>query len=172
MRQSEYTNGRACDENIAAPEGRLFAGVHGMPAGPNSSCSAPIASALASFRKSLHPEPNLLHNFSVRLIPPFRSQEQYPGLMPVSPTKVSPSRSTEAMIYFLRGVVGIWFVFSLAATAAPTAVRQSFMVTAQVLAVDCSTRSVRTRACAPVVITIEPPRTENVKRVVTTVLYY
>ena len=53
------------------PKGRLFAGVHGMPAGRNSSCSAPIASALASFRKSLHSEPNLLHNFSVRLIPPF-----------------------------------------------------------------------------------------------------
>jgi hypothetical protein len=35
------------------------------------------------------------------------------------------------MTYLMRGVVGIWFVFSLAATAAPTAVRQSFMVTAQ-----------------------------------------
>jgi hypothetical protein len=98
--------------------------------------------------------------------------------MRVLPTKVSPSRSTKAMIYFLRGVVGIWFVFSLAATAAPTAVRQSFVVTAQVLAVDCSTRSVKTRACAPVVITTEPLRateplgTENVKSVVMTVLYY
>jgi hypothetical protein len=76
------------------------------------------------------------------------------------------------MIYFLRGVVGIWFVFSLAATAAPTAVRQSFVVTAQVLAVDCTARSVRTKACAPMVITTEPPRAENVKSVVTTVLYY
>ena len=76
------------------------------------------------------------------------------------------------MIYLMRGVVGIWFVFSLAATAAPTAVRQSFMVTAQVPAVDCSTRYVKTKACAPVVVTIEPPRTENVKTVVTTVLYY
>ena len=76
------------------------------------------------------------------------------------------------MIYFLRGVVGIWVVFSLAATAAPTAVRQSFMVTAQVLAVDCTTRSVKTKACAPVVIVTEPPRTENVRSVVTTVLYY
>ena len=82
------------------------------------------------------------------------------------------------MIYLMRGVVGISFFFSLAATAAPTAVRQSFMITAHVLAVDCTTRSVRTRACAPVVITTEPqrttepPRTENVKGVVTTVLYY
>jgi hypothetical protein len=53
MRQSEYTNGRACDENIAAPEGRLFAGVHGMPAGRNSSCSAPIASALRKLPEKL-----------------------------------------------------------------------------------------------------------------------
>jgi hypothetical protein len=92
--------------------------------------------------------------------------------MPVLPTKVCPPRSTRARIYFLRGVVGIWVVFSVAATAAPKAVRQSFMVTAQVLAVDCTTRSMKAKACAPVVVTIEPPRTENVKSVVTTVLYY
>ena len=82
------------------------------------------------------------------------------------------------MICFMRGVVGICFLFSLPATAAPTAVRQSFMVTAQVFAVDCGTRSVKTRACAPVVINTEPTRTteplrsENAKSVVTTVLYY
>ena len=94
------------------------------------------------------------------------------------------------MIQLLRGVVGIWVVFSLAATAAPTAVRQSLTVTAQVLPVDCTARSVRTKACAPVivttdtpqaenagggawgVVTTEAPRTENARSVVTTVLYY
>ena len=94
------------------------------------------------------------------------------------------------MIQLLRGVVGIWVVFSLAATAAPTAVRQSFMITAQVLAVDCTARAVRTKACAPVIVTTETPppenarsgasavvttetlQTENARSVVTTVLYY
>ncbi len=93
------------------------------------------------------------------------------------------------MVFFGRGVVAIWFLFSLAVTAAPTAVRQSFMVTAQVLAVDCTTRSVRTKACAPVIVTTETPPPENARNgasvfttetpqpekarsVVTTVLYY
>ena len=94
------------------------------------------------------------------------------------------------MISLVRGAVGIWFLFSLAATAAPTAVRQSFMVTAQVLAVDCTTRSVRTKACAPVIVTTETaqpgnarsggsvivtnetPQPEKARSVVTTVLYY
>ena len=94
------------------------------------------------------------------------------------------------MISLVRGAVGIWFLFSLAATAAPTAVRQSFMVTAEVLAVDCTTRSVRTKACAPVIVTTETPPPENARSgasvvvttetpqsekargVVTTVLYY
>ena len=76
------------------------------------------------------------------------------------------------MIYFLRGVVAVSVFFSLAAAAAPTAVRQSFIVTAHVLAIDCTTRSVKTKACAPVVVTTETPRTENVRSVVTTVVYY
>ncbi len=94
------------------------------------------------------------------------------------------------MVSFVRGVVGIWFLFSLAVTAAPTAVRQSFTVTAQVLAVDCTTRSVRTKACVPVIVTTETPPPENARSgasvvvttetpqaekarsVVTTVLYY
>ncbi len=94
------------------------------------------------------------------------------------------------MVSFVRGVVGIWFLFSLAVTAAPTAVRQSFTVTAQVLAVDCTTRSVRTKACAavivttetpppenarsgaPMVVTTETPQAEKARSVVTTVLYY
>ena len=76
------------------------------------------------------------------------------------------------MIYFLRGVVAVSFFFSLAAAAAPTAVRQRFVVSAQVLAIDCTTRSAKTKACAPVVVTTETPRTENVRSVVTTVVYY
>jgi len=92
--------------------------------------------------------------------------------MAKSPTEFSRPRDTKAMVSFVRGVVGIWFLFSLAVTAAPTAVRQSFMVTAQVLAVDCTTRSVRTKACAPVIVTTETPQAEKTRSVVTTVLYY
>jgi hypothetical protein len=53
LRQSEYTNGRVCDKNIAAPETRLFAGTHGMPAGRRSGCGAPIASALRKLPEKL-----------------------------------------------------------------------------------------------------------------------
>jgi len=107
-----------------------------------------------------------------------------------SPTEFSRPRDTKAMVSFARGVIGIWFLFSLAVTAAPTAVRQSFMITAQVLAVDCTARSVRMKACAPVivitetpppenarsgasvVVTTETPQPEKARSVVTTVLYY
>ena len=111
--------------------------------------------------------------------------------MAKSPTEFSRPRNTKAMVSFGRWVVGICFLFSLAVTAAPTAVRQSFMVTAQVLAVDCTARSVRTKACAPVivitetappenarsgassvVVTTETPQPEKARSVVTTVLYY
>ena len=110
--------------------------------------------------------------------------------MAKSPTEFSRPRDTKAMVSFVRGIVGICFLFSLAVTAAPTAVRQSFMVTAQVLAVDCTTRSVRTKACAPVIVTTETPppgnarsggsvivtnetpQPEKARSVVTTVLYY
>ena len=110
--------------------------------------------------------------------------------MAKSPTEFSRPRGTKAMVSFVRGVIGIWFLFSLPVTAAPTAVRQSFMITAQVLAVDCTARSVRTKACAPVivitetappenarsgasvVVTTETPQPEKARSVVTTVLYY
>ena len=76
------------------------------------------------------------------------------------------------MITFTRGIVGICCFFSLAVEAAPAAVRQRFMVTAQVLAVDCTARPVKMKACAPVVVTTETQQTENAKTVVTTVLFY
>ena len=76
------------------------------------------------------------------------------------------------MITFMRGIVAICFLFSLAVEAAPTAVRQSLAVTAQVLAVDCTTRPVKKKSCAPVVVTTKMSQTENVKTVVTTVLYF
>jgi hypothetical protein len=88
------------------------------------------------------------------------------------PTKVFHSKNTIGMITFLRGIVGICFFFSLAAESAPTAVRQSLVVTAQVPAVDCTKLPVKKKACAPVVVTTQTPNTENVKTVVTTVLYY
>ena len=76
------------------------------------------------------------------------------------------------MITFMRGIVAICFFFSMAVEGAPTAVRQGFVVTAQVLEVDCATRPVQSKACAPVFVTTETPQTENVKTVVTTLLYY
>jgi hypothetical protein len=191
MRPSEYTAGRVCDKNIAGPEGRLFAGAHGMPADRGSSCSAPITKALRKLPEKLTSRakrPTQVQYSSDSAIPFFGNNIQTQG--PYCYPRFSPSRSTKAMIYFLRGVVGIWVVFSLAATAAPTAVRQSFVVTAQVLPIDCTARLVRTKACAPVivttetpqpengrsgasaVVTTETPRTENARSVVTTVLYY
>ena len=79
---------------------------------------------------------------------------------------------TKVIIDFMRGIVGICFLFSLAVEAAPTAARQSLVVTAQVLEVGCATRPMKKKACAPVVTTTETPQTESVKTVVTTVLYY
>ena len=76
-----------------------------------------------------------------------------------------------AMITFMRGIVGICFFFSWAVEATPTAVRQSLVVTAQVLEVDCATRPVKKKACAHVIVTTETPA-ENVKTGVTTMLYY
>ena len=76
------------------------------------------------------------------------------------------------MITFMRGLVGICVCLSLAAEAAPAAVRQTFMVTAQVVAVDCTARPVKIKACAPVIVTTETPQTGNVKTPVTTVLSY
>ena len=46
------------------------------------------------------------------------------------------------------------------------------MVTAQVVAVDCTARPVKIKACAPVVVTNETPQTATVTTSVTTVLYY
>lgn len=80
--------------------------------------------------------------------------------------------STNALIAFMRGVVGICFLFSLTVDAAPRAVRQTLVVTAQVLEVDCTTRAVKKKACAPVVVTTETPKTENARLVLTTVLFY
>ena len=76
------------------------------------------------------------------------------------------------MIIFMRGILAICVCLSLAAEAAPAAVRQTFMVTAQVVAVDCTARPVKIKACAPVIVTTETPQTGNVKTPVTTVLSY
>lgn len=77
------------------------------------------------------------------------------------------------MITFMRALVGICVCLSLAVEAAPVAVRQPFRVTAQVLAVDCTARPVRIKACAPALVTTETPRTGNIKTsVMTTVLFY
>ena len=76
------------------------------------------------------------------------------------------------MITLLRGLVGICVCLSLAAEAAPAAVRQTFMVSAQVLAVDCTARPVKVKACAPVVITTEAPQPATRETSATTVLYY
>jgi hypothetical protein len=51
-------------------------------------------------------------------------------------------------------------------------VRQSFVVTAQVLEVDCTTRLVKKKACAPVVVTTGTQQTGDATTVLTTVLYY
>lgn len=88
------------------------------------------------------------------------------------PTEFSHSKITKAMIIFMRGILGICVCLSLAVEAAPAAVRQTFMVTAQVVAVDCTARPVKIKACAPVVVTIETPETGTVKTPVTTMLYY
>jgi hypothetical protein len=76
------------------------------------------------------------------------------------------------MIIFMRGILGICVCLSLAAEAAPAAVRQTFTVTAQVVAVDCTTRPAKIKACAPVVVITETPQPTTVKTSVTTVLYY
>ena len=76
------------------------------------------------------------------------------------------------MITFMRGILGICVCLSLAVDAAPAAVRQTFIVTAQVVAVDCTARPVKIKACAPVVVTTETPQTGNVKTPATTVLFY
>jgi hypothetical protein len=76
------------------------------------------------------------------------------------------------MITFMRALVGICVCLSLAVEAAPAAVRQPFRVTAQVLAVDCTARPVKIKACAPAVVTTETPRTGNATTSVRTVLYY
>jgi hypothetical protein len=76
------------------------------------------------------------------------------------------------MITFLRGVLGICVCFSLAVEAAPAAVRQRFMVTAQILAVDCTARPVKMKACAPVVVTTQTPQTGKARTSATTVLFY
>jgi hypothetical protein len=46
------------------------------------------------------------------------------------------------------------------------------MVTAQVVAVDCTARPVKIKACAPVVVTTETPQTGNVRTPATAVLFY
>lgn len=76
------------------------------------------------------------------------------------------------MITFMRALVGICVCFSLAVEAAPAAVRQRFVVTAQVLAVDCTARPVKIRACAPVAVNTETLQSGHVKTSVTRVLYY
>jgi hypothetical protein len=93
-------------------------------------------------------------------------------MMPVHCQPVFPSKNTHAMINFMRGLVGICVCLSWAVEAAPAAVRQTFLVTAQVGAVDCTARPVKIKACAPAVVTTEAPQTGNVKTPVTTVLYY
>jgi hypothetical protein len=87
-------------------------------------------------------------------------------------TNVSHFKNTKAKIAFMCGVVGIWFSSSLAVEAAPTAVKRSFAVTAQVLLVDCTTHPVKMKACAPVFVTTDTPPTENVNTVMNTVRYY
>ena len=76
------------------------------------------------------------------------------------------------MITLIRGFVWICVCFSLAAEAAPSAVTQRFVVTAHVPQVDCTTRPVKIRACAPVVITTEAPQTGILRTRSTTTLYY
>jgi hypothetical protein len=87
-------------------------------------------------------------------------------------SNVSHFKNTQAKIAFLCGIVGIWFSFSLAVEAAPTAMKRSFAVTAQVLLVDCTTHLVKKKACAPVFFTTDLPPTENVKTVINNVRYY
>ena len=88
------------------------------------------------------------------------------------PTEFSHSKITKAMIIFTRSILGICVCLSLAVEAAPAAVRQTFMVSAQVVAVDCTARPVKVKACAPVVVTTEAPQIGTVKTPATTVLYY
>jgi hypothetical protein len=88
------------------------------------------------------------------------------------PREFSHSKITEAMIIFMRGILGICVCLSLAAEAAPAAARQTFTVAAQVVAVDCTARPVKIKACAPVVVITETPQPTTVKTSVTTVLYY
>ena len=87
------------------------------------------------------------------------------------------------MTTFMRGVVGVCLLFSLAVGAAPTVVRQGFGASAEVRAVACSIAAVKKKACAPEVVTtrtqqfknvrtVNTSHTESVKTVVTTVLYF
>jgi hypothetical protein len=90
------------------------------------------------------------------------------------------------MIVFMRGLVGICLLFSLAVEAAPTSARSSFAVTTLVRSVDCRAVPVKKKACAPVLVstetsqagysrtavTIEAPQAEKAGNVLTTVFYY
>ena len=87
------------------------------------------------------------------------------------------------MTTFMRGVVGVCLLFSLAVGAAPTVVRQGFGASAEVRAVACSIAAVKKKACAPETVTTQMTQaqdvkatnashTGNVKAVVTTVLYF
>jgi hypothetical protein len=87
------------------------------------------------------------------------------------PTNVSHFKNTKAKIAFICSIVGIWFSFSLAVEAAPTAMKRSFAVTAQVLLVDCTAHLVKKKACAPVFVTTDTLSTDNIKTV-NNVLYY
>lgn len=72
----------------------------------------------------------------------------------------------------LQTLVGICFFFSVSAEAAPKTVMQSLTVSAQVHEVDCSSRAVKKKACAPMVVATEMARVDNVESVVKTILYY
>lgn len=72
----------------------------------------------------------------------------------------------------LRVIAVILASFPFAASAAPKSLKSSFVVGAQVLQIDCTSRPEQKKACAPVVIVSDKSAAGSAFTVVTTVLFY
>jgi hypothetical protein len=80
--------------------------------------------------------------------------------------------ASSRICFLLQGLVGACFMSCSSADDAPKTVKSSVSVTAYVAAVDCTNRPVKTKACAPVIVTREMPERGKLPAVTTTVLFY
>jgi hypothetical protein len=80
--------------------------------------------------------------------------------------------ASSRICFLLQGLVGACFLSCSSADAAPKTVKSRVIITAYVAAVDCTNRPVKTKACAPVIVTREMPELGKPPAVTTTVLFY